>query len=137
GAGVAGALRGARSAGPCQPASRSGASAADRALPGGRRSRGADRARGSRTVTVFPPLWHHLRMVEEPSDAIPDNPMGTNGFAFVVFSAPDPTLLERLFDTLGFATVACHPTRRLSCHRQGAVELFIDAEPGGFADAFA
>ena len=33
-----------------------------------------------------------------------DNPMGTDGFEFVEYTAPDPQLLRTLFERLGFAT---------------------------------
>ena len=37
-----------------------------------------------------------------------DNPMGTNGFEFVEYAAPDPGLLRELFTKLGFPVTARH-----------------------------
>jgi len=37
-----------------------------------------------------------------------DNPMGTDGFEFVEYTAPDPQLLRTLFERLGFPVVARH-----------------------------
>ncbi len=35
-----------------------------------------------------------------------DNPMGTDGFEFVEYAAPEPLHLRRLFDTMGLPAVA-------------------------------
>ena len=35
-----------------------------------------------------------------------DNPMGTDGFEFVEYAAPDPAALGRLFETMGFTRIA-------------------------------
>ena len=37
-----------------------------------------------------------------------DNPMGTDGFEFIEYTAPDTRLLEDLFMRMGFAAVARH-----------------------------
>ena len=37
-----------------------------------------------------------------------DNPMGTDGFEFIEFAAPDPAGLGKLFETMGFKPVARH-----------------------------
>ena len=37
-----------------------------------------------------------------------DNPMGTAGFEFVEYTAPDPAQLGRLFESLGFKAIARH-----------------------------
>src|SRR5262249_463271 len=42
-----------------------------------------------------------------------DNPMGTDGFEFVEYTAADPAALGRLFETMGFAAVAPHPPKNL------------------------
>ena len=38
----------------------------------------------------------------------PVNPMGTDGFEFVEYTAPDPEALGRLFESMGFVRVARH-----------------------------
>ncbi|MBB4210615.1 4-hydroxyphenylpyruvate dioxygenase [Rhodothalassium salexigens DSM 2132] len=66
-----------------------------------------------------------------------DNPLGTDGFDFVEYAAPDPQMLRALFDRLGFPAVARHPARDITLHRQGDVVFLVNAEPTGFAAAFA
>ena len=65
------------------------------------------------------------------------NPMGTDGFEFVEYTAPDPDLLRRLFDTMGFPAVAKHRRKNVTLHRQGDINFIINAEPSGFGQQFA
>src|SRR3974390_2556 len=67
----------------------------------------------------------------------PDNPMGTDGFEFVEYTAPDPQLLRSLFERLGFPVVARHRSKNVTLHRQGEINFIINAEPQSFAQAFA
>jgi len=66
-----------------------------------------------------------------------DNPMGTDGFEFVEYTAPDTIELGRLFEQLGFVKVAKHRSKDVSLYRQGDVNFVINAEPESFAQAFA
>jgi 4-hydroxyphenylpyruvate dioxygenase len=66
-----------------------------------------------------------------------DNPMGTDGFEFVEYAAPDPELLRRLFASLGFPITARHRSKDVTLHRQGDVNFIINAEPDSFAQRFA
>lgn len=66
-----------------------------------------------------------------------DNPMGTDGFEFVEYTAPDVAELGRLFEQLGFVKVACHRSKQVSLYRQGGVNFIVNAEPESFAQAFA
>jgi 4-hydroxyphenylpyruvate dioxygenase len=66
-----------------------------------------------------------------------DNPMGTDGFEFVEYTAPDPQLLRSLFERLGFPAVARHRSKNVTLHRQGEINFIINAEPQSFAQAFA
>jgi 4-hydroxyphenylpyruvate dioxygenase len=66
-----------------------------------------------------------------------DNPMGTDGFEFVEYTAPDPELLRNLFERLGFPVVARHRRKNVTLHRQGDVNFIINAESGGFGQQFA
>src|SRR5271155_2332260 len=66
-----------------------------------------------------------------------DNPMGTDGFEFVEYAAPDPAALGALFERLGFAAVARQRTKRVPRYRQGDVNFIVNAEPDSFAQAFA
>jgi len=65
------------------------------------------------------------------------NPMGTDGFEFVEYTAPDTKALAALFDRLGFAAVARHRSKDVTLYRQGEVNFIVNAEPDGFAQAFA
>ena len=66
-----------------------------------------------------------------------DNPMGTDGFEFVEYAAPDPAALGRLFETMGFAAIARHRTKNVTLYRQGGINFIINAEPNSFAQRFA
>ena len=66
-----------------------------------------------------------------------DNPMGTDGFEFVEYTAPDPELLRALFARMGFPVSARHRSKNVTLHRQGDINFVINAEPGGFGQQFA
>jgi 4-hydroxyphenylpyruvate dioxygenase len=66
-----------------------------------------------------------------------ENPMGTDGFEFVEYTAPDPELLRRLFARMGFPVSARHRSKNVTLHRQGDVNFIINAEPGAFGQRFA
>jgi 4-hydroxyphenylpyruvate dioxygenase len=67
----------------------------------------------------------------------PANPMGTDGFEFVEYTAPDPRALGKLFQAMGFAAVARHRSKDVTLYRQGDVNFIVNAEPDSFAQAFA
>jgi 4-hydroxyphenylpyruvate dioxygenase len=66
-----------------------------------------------------------------------DNPMGTDGFEFIEYAAPDPAALGELFTRMGFAAVARHRHKDVTLYRQGEVNFIINAEPDSFAQRFA
>ena len=66
-----------------------------------------------------------------------DNPMGTDGFEFVEYAAPDPGALAALFERMGFAPVARHRAKDVTLFRQGDVNFILNAESESFAQAFA
>jgi 4-hydroxyphenylpyruvate dioxygenase len=72
----------------------------------------------------------------QPGPKMP-NPMGTDGFEFVEYAAPDPEALGRLFEQMGFARVARHRAKRVTLYRQGDIHFVINAEPGSFGQSFA
>ena len=76
-------------------------------------------------------------MTTDPVPDFWDNPMGTDGFEFVEFAAPDPQGLAAVFERLGFRAVARHRSKQVTLHRQGDVNFIINAEPGSFAQSFA
>src|SRR5215813_4696824 len=65
------------------------------------------------------------------------NPMGTDGFEFVEYTAPDPAALARLFEQLGFTAVARHRSKNVTLYKQGDVNFILNAEPDSFAQSFA
>ena len=65
------------------------------------------------------------------------NPMGTDGFEFVEYTAPDPEALRQLFAQMGFREVARHRSKNVTLHRQGDINFLINAEPNSFAQQFA
>ncbi len=66
-----------------------------------------------------------------------DNPMGTDGFEFVEYTAPDPDELRALFSRMGFPVTARHRSKNVTLHRQGDINFVINAEPEGFGQKFA
>jgi 4-hydroxyphenylpyruvate dioxygenase len=66
-----------------------------------------------------------------------DNPMGTDGFEFVEYTAPDTTLLRELFTKMGFPAVAKHKRKDVTLHRQGEINFIINAEPESYAEHYA
>jgi 4-hydroxyphenylpyruvate dioxygenase len=66
-----------------------------------------------------------------------DNPMGTDGFEFVEYTAPDPELLRTLFERLGFPVRARHRSKNVTLHSQGDINFIINAEPNSFGQQFA
>jgi 4-hydroxyphenylpyruvate dioxygenase len=68
---------------------------------------------------------------------LPDNPMGTDGFEFVEYTAPDPKLLGALFEQMGFTAVARHRSKDVLLYRQGHVNFIVNREADSFAQSFA
>ena len=66
-----------------------------------------------------------------------ENPMGTDGFEFVEYAAPDPAALAQLFESMGFVAVARHRSKDVTLFRQGDVNFIVNAESDSFAQAFA
>src|SRR5947209_16817913 len=67
----------------------------------------------------------------------PEKPMGTDGFEFVEYTAPDPHLLGALFEQMGFAPVARHRSKDVLLYRQGRINFIVNREPDSFAQSFA
>jgi 4-hydroxyphenylpyruvate dioxygenase len=64
------------------------------------------------------------------------NPMGTDGFEFVEYTAPDPKQLAAVFERMGFAPIAKHRSKDVTLWRQGDVNFILNAEHGGQAEGF-
>ncbi len=65
------------------------------------------------------------------------NPLGTDGFEFVEFTAPDTRELARLFERMGFQANARHRSKDVVLYRQGDINFLINHEPNSFARGFA
>lgn len=66
-----------------------------------------------------------------------DNPMGTDGFEFIEYAAPDPAAMGALFERMGFKPIAKHRHKNVTLYRQGGINFIINAEPDSFAQRFA
>ncbi len=66
-----------------------------------------------------------------------DNPMGTDGFEFIEYAAPDPAAMGALFERMGFKAIARHRHKNVTLYRQGGINFIINAEPDSFAQRFA
>ncbi len=67
----------------------------------------------------------------------PDNPVGTDGFEFIEYTATDTRALVALFEAMGFSAVARHRSKDVILYRQGDINFIINHEPHSFARAFA
>jgi 4-hydroxyphenylpyruvate dioxygenase len=66
-----------------------------------------------------------------------ENPMGTDGFEFVEYTAEDPRLLATLFEMMGFVPIARHRSKHVVLYRQGEINFLINSEPDSFSAEFA
>jgi 4-hydroxyphenylpyruvate dioxygenase len=66
-----------------------------------------------------------------------ENPLGTDGFEFVEYTATDTADLGRLFESMGFARIARHRSKDVSLYRQGNINFIVNAEPDSLAQKFA
>jgi 4-hydroxyphenylpyruvate dioxygenase len=71
------------------------------------------------------------------TDSVWDNPMGTDGFEFIEYAAPDPVAMGKTFEALGFTAVARHRSKDVTLYRQGDVNFLLNAEKDSFAQRFA
>jgi len=74
----------------------------------------------------------------EPAEALsPNNPLGTDGFEFIEYTAQDPKALGDLFRQMGFDLVAQHRSKDVDLYRQGSINFIVNREPRSFARSFA
>jgi 4-hydroxyphenylpyruvate dioxygenase len=66
-----------------------------------------------------------------------ENPMGTDGFEFVEYTAPDVQQLNQLFESMGFRAVGRHRSKAVTLYRQGEVNFIVNAEPESHGAKFA
>ncbi len=65
------------------------------------------------------------------------NPVGTDGFEFIEYTASDTQALAQLFEHMGFSPVARHRSKDVVLYRQDAINFIINHEPRSHAQAFA
>ena len=66
-----------------------------------------------------------------------ENPMGTDGFEFIEYAAPDPNAMGEVFERMGFRATARHRHKNVVLYRQGGINFIVNAEPDSFAQRFA
>lgn len=69
-----------------------------------------------------------------------DNPLGTDGFEFVEYTAVSPeqiNSLKELFTQMGFAEIAKHRSKEAWLYRQGEIQFIVNADPRNQARQFA
>jgi len=66
----------------------------------------------------------------------PLNPLGTDGFEFIEYTAPHPQALGALFEQMGFKLIARHRSKDVDLYRQGAINFIVNREPRSFALSF-
>jgi 4-hydroxyphenylpyruvate dioxygenase len=76
-------------------------------------------------------------MASVQSRSLWDNPLGTDGFEFVEYTAPNATELADLFERLGFTAVARHRSKNVTLYRQGDINFILNAEPNSQAERFS
>src|SRR5579859_3843117 len=68
------------------------------------------------------------------------NPLHTDGFEFVEFTAPNRAGIEQLhllFELLGFAAVGRHRSKEVTLFRQGDINFLVNATPYTHFQQFA
>ncbi|HWA92711.1 MAG TPA: 4-hydroxyphenylpyruvate dioxygenase [Rhizomicrobium sp.] len=66
-----------------------------------------------------------------------DNPIGTDGFEFVEYTAPDVGKLHDFFERMGFRAVGRHRSKNVTLYRQGESNFVVNAEPESHGSRFA
>ena len=66
-----------------------------------------------------------------------ENPMGTAGFEFIEYAAPEPAAMAAVFERMGFRAIARHRHKQVTLYRQGEINFILNAEPDSFAQRFA
>jgi 4-hydroxyphenylpyruvate dioxygenase len=66
-----------------------------------------------------------------------ENPIGTDGFEFVEYTAPDMKKLSSFFEQMGFRAVGRHRSKNVTLYRQGQTNFVVNAEPESHGARFA
>jgi 4-hydroxyphenylpyruvate dioxygenase len=60
-----------------------------------------------------------------------ENPIGTDGFEFVEFTAPEPDKLAAYFEQIGFTAVGRHRSKNVLHYKQHDINFILNMEPSG------
>jgi 4-hydroxyphenylpyruvate dioxygenase len=66
-----------------------------------------------------------------------ENPIGTDGFEFVEYTAPDVKQLNAFFEEMGFRAVGRHRSKDVTLYRQGDTNFIVNAERDSHGARFA
>lgn len=66
-----------------------------------------------------------------------NNPCRLDGFAFLEFSGPDKTRLQKQFTQMGFQATAVHKDQDITLYQQGQIQFIVNAAPDSQAAAHA
>src|SRR6201995_603785 len=66
-----------------------------------------------------------------------DNPIGTDGFEFVEYTAPNIAELHALFERMGFRAVGRHRSKQVTLYRHGDTSFVVNGEPDSHGARFA
>lgn len=67
----------------------------------------------------------------------PNNPAGTDGFAFLEFATNDHEKLAKQFETMGFLPIAKHDKADVIIYKQNDIHFIINNAHGSLAEKFA
>ena len=76
-------------------------------------------------------------MTDNTRQDAPDNPLQTDGFEFVEFTGPDPSLLAAQLELLGFTLIGKHRRKDVRLYRCGDINFIVNAEHESSAARFA
>ncbi len=79
-------------------------------------------------------------MNQTATTAAAGNPLGTDGFEFVEYTAPTAAgiaALHQLFDMMGFTAVAKHRSKDVTLYRQGDINFLVNGTPYTHFEQFA
>ena len=67
---------------------------------------------------------------------LPENPIGTDGFSFVMYCSDKPEILSALFEKMGVPAIARHNSKDITLHRSGEINFLVSNIDSEFAKKF-
>ena len=67
---------------------------------------------------------------------LPENPIGTDGFSFVMYVSDTPGTLCALFEKMGIPAIANHKSKNMILHRSGDINFIVSDVDTPFAKEF-